>query len=164
MRLAESTALTANVCRSARRMNDETSVSFFVTSPTTVVRGMKRQSDAAFAEECDGARRVKRRVSARLAPTSGDDGGAVAKASGDEGVKRIVVPKPRVVPPLGKSRVGNVPAPRTTKTKTIPAPRGSGVGVVDTVAVKSKTRSGLKFIPPPLGLTVGGTVDENDAA
>ena len=151
----------------ARRVNDETSVSFFVTSPTTVVRGMKRQSDAAFEEEADGARRVKRRMSARLAPTSGDDGGAVAKASGNEGVKRIVVPKPRAVAPLGQSRVGNIPAPRTTKTKTIPAPRGvgeSGVGVVDAVAVKSKTRSGLKCIPRPLGGTVGGAVDENDAA
>ena len=147
-------------------MNDnETSVSFFVTSPTTVVgKGVKRQSDAAFEEEADGARRVKRRMSARLAPTSGDDGGAVAKESGNEGVKRIVVPKPRAVAPLGQSRVGNIPAPRTTKTKTIPAPRGSGVSVVDAVAVKSKTRSGLKFIPPPLGLTIGGAVDENDAA
>ena len=145
-------------------MNDETSVSFFVTSPTTVVRGMKRQSDAAFAEEGDGARRIKRRVSARLAPTSDDDGGAVAMASGDEAVKRIAVPKPRAVAPLGKSRVGNVPAPRMMKTKTIPAPRGSGVSVVDAVAVKSKTRSGLKCIPRPLGGTVGGAVDENDAA
>jgi hypothetical protein len=151
----------------ARRMNDETSVSFFVTSPTTVVRGMKRQSDAAFTEEGDGARRIKRRVSARLAPTSDDDGGAVAMASGDEAVKRIAVPKPRAVAPLGKSRVGNVPAPRMMKTKTIPAPRGvgeSGVGVVDAVAVKSKTRSGLNCIPRPLGGTVGGAVDENDAA
>ena len=150
-------------------MNDnETSVSFFVTSPTTVVgKGVKRQSDAAFEEEADGARRVKRRMSARLAPTSGDDGGAVAKASGNEGVKRIVVPKPRAVAPLGQSRVGNIPAPRTTKTKTIPAPRGVGgsrVGVVDAVVVKSKTRSGLKCIPRPLGGTVGGAVDENDAA
>ena len=125
---------------------------------------MKRQSDAAFAEEGDGARRIKRRVSARLAPTSDDDGGAVAMASGDEAVKRIAVPKPRAVAPLGKSRVGNVPAPRMMKTKTIPAPRGSGVSVVDAVAVKSKTRSGLKCIPRPLGGTVGGAVDENDAA
>ena len=106
----------------ARRTNDDASVSFFCFSPSAVVRGKKRDSDAVAREPEGDARDVKRRRSLRLMRAEVEAGGdARAKETCERSARAVAIPKPRGLAVAS----ANIPAPRKAAptVKAIPAPK-----------------------------------------
>ena len=106
----------------ARRTNDDASVSFFCFSPSAVVRGKKRDSDAVAREPEGDARDVKRRRSLRLMRAEVEaEGDARAKETCERSARAVAIPKPRGLAVAS----ANIPAPRKAAptVKAIPAPK-----------------------------------------
>lgn len=120
---------------------NEASVSFFVTSPTAVVGGTKRSSDAAGFPR-PGAERGRGGKRSRGGDETTPDGARVD----DEGAGRrvAVIPKPRVgvLGCLTNAKANTAEAVRKTipAPKAIPTPKAIAVNTVLAPAVEESER------------------------